>query len=253
MPLTNPPILTVSMHRATSPLTSARAVRQPRPAMRTGLRSCPLVQLHASRDLFVDHVERHFANEAALDALRVAVPCLADRSEFASPRALIRALRSAAGNESSEALLAGYAEAAKRSIADAIGLGWVVEPSPQVTIAFASTGLLAVIQSGVLRTMFFPGLVDGGFQQEESSAEARRARSWTDEERLYFRVFRPAVQVIRSLPDDAIAGRVSQYGALKRVLPRSSALRLENWLSLRARSPRSEVSYDREGETNADT
>lgn len=227
----------------TIPTAGSRRLQRPAhrgPSIRTGLPGSPSVALHHSRTAYIEHVEKHFANEAALEALRFAVPRLAACSEFASPRALIRALRCDADHASSQAVLSAYSEAAERTIHDALAQGWVVEPSPRVAIAFAPTGLLAVVEDGVLRTLFFPGV------PETDGAASARERSWTAEERHFYRVFRPAMQVIRSLPDDAVAGRVSQYGALKRVMPRASALRLEIWLSLRAA-----ISYDHTGEDHA--
>lgn len=209
-------------------------------SIRTGLAGSPRVALHPSRTAYIGHLEKHFANDAALGALRFAVPRLTGCPEFASPRAVIRALRCDGVHASSQALLSGYAEAAERTIRDSLALGWVVQPSWEVTIAFAPTGLLAVVEGGVLRTLFFPGISDAG------GSASPRERDWPDEERHFYRIFRPALQVIRSLPDDAVAGRVSQYGALKRVMPRASALRLENWLSLRAA-----ISYDHTGGNHA--
>ena len=44
--------------------------------IRTGLPQSPRALLHASRTLYIDHVERHFACDAALQALLFAVPRL---------------------------------------------------------------------------------------------------------------------------------------------------------------------------------
>jgi hypothetical protein len=138
---------------------------------------------------------------------------------------------------SSEAALAGYREAAEQTLLEAGRLGWVFEPEPQVSLGLATSGLLAVVQRGVLRTLFFPGLPRVDDEAASACARTRRERAWTPEEHHYYRVFRPAVQLIRSMPDDAVAGRVSQYGALKRVLPRAAELRLEHWLGMRSVEP----------------
>jgi hypothetical protein len=59
---------------------------------------------------------------------------------------------------------------------------------------------------------------------------------WTPVQRLYFRVFRPAVQFVRTAAYDA-SGMLRRpprdYGLLRWCLPRMSRLRLEDWLAYR--------------------
>ncbi|NLY02008.1 MAG: hypothetical protein GXY83_38485, partial [Rhodopirellula sp.] len=61
-------------------------------------------------------------------------------------------------------------------------------------------------------------------------------------ERLYYSVFKPAVQHIRRTYPDArdLFGRAvhCDYGLLKEVLPRMSQLRFEDWLQLRQKCGR---------------
>jgi hypothetical protein len=102
-----------------------------------------------------------------------------------------------------------------------------------------------------LRTMFFAGIECPISRADrlchsaaDTAAEHRRAAAWSAEEQHFYRVFRPALQLIRSLPDDAVAGASSQYGALKRVLPSASALRFTGWLSFRARGADARLLYD---------
>lgn len=201
------------------------------------------VRLHRTEELFVDHVERHFATAEAIAALEVAEPSVARRAAFRSGRAMVRATRAAEGEGARIDLLEGYAECARRTLDQAAALGWIVSPSRSVDIAFAPTGLLVVIERGVLRTMFFPGLESDedralrqGLGSAELAAERVRKARWSPLERHFYRVFRPALQRIRSFPDDRAAGAVGQYGALKRVLPSASALGFEGWTERLARA-----------------
>jgi hypothetical protein len=211
------------------------------PRFQTAAHTFGTVQLHASHARYIDHVERHFTTPEAIEALRFAQPTLAGDPNFASDRALIRALRCEVGARRSIEIREAYMQLAKSTLDEAHSLGWTISPSRGIVIAFATTGLLAVIDRGILRTLFFPALESADtradrmrLSQSEIAAEAQRARSWSDAERHYYRVFRPALQLIRSMPDDGYVGACSQYGALKRVMPAASALRLEGWLGLRS-------------------
>ena len=209
------------------------------------------VLLHSSRDRYLDHVEKHFAKAESLQALAFALPTTARSPEFASDRALIRALRCDARDPRSANVIKSYAHCAVQTLNEAAALGWLVSPTPGTTIALATSGLIAVIDRGVLRTMFFAGIECPISRADrlchsaaDTAAEQRRAAAWSAEEQYFYRVFRPALQLIRSLPDDAVAGASSQYGALKRVLPSASALRLAGWLSFRARSATARLLHD---------
>jgi len=217
--------------------------REQAPHIGTHAHAAGPVRLHASRELYLDHVEKHFAKTEALQALGFAMPEVAALPEFGSDRALIRALRCDAADPRAMQVLDGYARCAAATLDEAAALGWIVSPRAGTTIAFATSGLLAVIDGGVLRTMFFAGIESQedraarlGHSDADAAAERRREATWSADERHFYRVFRPAIQLIRKMPDDAVAGACSQYGALKRVLPSASALRFEAWLSYRARS-----------------
>ena len=210
------------------------------------------VALHTSRDRYIDHVERHFASAPELAALRFAVPSIAAIDEFSSDRALIRALRCNDSDERSINVLEGYARCVLTALDEAATLGWVVSPCEGTVITLSTSGLLCVIESGALRTMFFAGIESAetradrcGLSTNELAAERRREATWTADELHFYRVFRPALQLIRSMPDDAATGRVSQYGALKRVLPSASALRFEGWCSFRARCVAARATLER--------
>ena len=65
----------------------------------------------------------------------------------------------------------------------------------------------------------------------------RKETSWTPDERLYYRVFRPAVKFIRKCHyyDGKFRAEDSgsHYGLLKRCLPGMKALSLNNWIEKR--------------------
>jgi hypothetical protein len=227
-----------------SPITLDMAPVAPTPTFESPAVQRSPIQLHRTRELLVEHVERHFALPEALLALSMAEPAVAEREAFRSGRAMIRALRATDGDPHWDDLLAGYADCARRTLDRAAAEGWVVAPAPHVRIAFSPTGLLAVVDRGVLRTMFFPGLEADedralrlGLGAAELAAERARESRWSPLERHYYRVFRPALQRVRSLPDDGSAGLVAQYGALKRALPSAPALDLARWIErlMRAR------------------
>jgi hypothetical protein len=196
--------------------------------------------LHGDHSRFIAHVEKHFSCDAALAALRSTHPFLEAHEEFASSRALIRAVRCDELDAPAQAAITGYTSVARATLTEAAALGWSVEPSKGVTVAFATSGLLVVVVHGVLRTMFFPGFSDSRTRAVRSSGHeanaSRRGQAATldRDEKFFEEVFRPAVQVIRSMPDDRVCGAVSQYGALNRVLPRARELRFDRWLCLRA-------------------
>ncbi len=218
------------------------------PRIRTRAHAATPVLPHKDRDLYLEHVEKHFAKPEALRALAFAMPSVAALPEFASDRSLIRALRCAEGDERSVEVLNAYLRCAHATLEEAQRLGWIVCPNPRTTIAFATSGLLAVIETGVLRTLFFPGLecadarANRLFQSKaEVADEQRRDAARDDAQRHYYRVFRPALQLIRAMPDNGIVGSCSQSGALKRVLPSSRSLSYEGWLDYRQRSSAAEI------------
>lgn len=228
----------------TAMLPTSRTLQTAKPAPRTVIRvpesPAPFIQLHTSRERFESHLERHLASDEAIRAVAFAHPDLfgpaADADCARSPRDIVRALRRADHHPDFRNLEERYAKLATRTLVEAREVGWLVQPNPRVMVAFSPSGLLAVVDGGILRTLFFPGLQPDAVRLEEAGyfgaefhAQVRREASWDATTRHYYAVMRPAIQLIRSLPIDAIAGTTSQYGALKRVLPTGSVLRLQEW------------------------
>ena len=153
---------------------------------------------------------------------------------------------------------------------DAARLGWK-NWRGGVTIALGTEGILMVI-ANTLKTAFLPGQGDpeavvsaaesGGPRSDSPTPRTRGMRSgrggvpgwtredrdrwhrqsdWSESQRLYYGVFRPAVQLIRSQYHrglDVPGRRLSDYGLLKAVLPPMSRLKYHDWLELRETAQR---------------
>jgi hypothetical protein len=215
---------------------AARPTPVTRPSFETRALPSIEIRLHSSSTLFVEHLEKHFASPEAITALHGAHPFTQELAAFTTDRALVRALRCDPTHPEFQAVVASYGRLAAATLDEAAELGWLVEPSPSVTIGLATSGLLAVVERATLRTIFFPGLVSFADDANEPEVRSKRGKPANEANAAAFLNFRRAVQVIRSLPDDRVAGACSQYGALKRVLPPMSQLRREHWESHRARA-----------------
>ncbi len=155
---------------------------------------------------------------------------------------------------------------------DAGSLGWC-KGSGVTTVTLGSSGVLTVIEqpngiAPVIRTAFLPGQGDAGIvtashslpalgwglrreggmtsgrpgrakagSKREDRARQQREQEYDDSERLYYRVFRPAVQFIRErahLQRDMLGKlRRCDYALLKDVLPPLSQLKLNDWRARR--------------------
>ena len=161
-----------------------------------------------------------------------------------------------------------YAEAIRLAALDAKNLGWHGSDGP-VTVALGTSGVLVLIQGKTVLTAFLPGHGDPvvvvaarvaasptravlprerGMRRRsptasqavpgrERRAQELREAQWSDDERLYHRVFHPAVQFIRSRYHSMrdLNGRMLRcdYALLKPVLPPLSQLKYPQWLELR--------------------
>ena len=125
-----------------------------------------------------------------------------------------------------------------------------------VTVAFSTSGVLMVFEL-VMCTVFIPGQGDPGavigsrdvdrshnplrrergMRCQSSKADRPRCPSMSALERVYFGVFRPAVQFLRSLQHLTLDfnGRPvrTDYALIKDVLPSQSRLKYEDWRNLR--------------------
>jgi hypothetical protein len=75
--------------------------------------------------------------------------------------------------------------------------------------------------------------------EREESAQAEREEGWTSAERLFHRVFRPALRFVRQSRMDRSAhgGLTRHYHILQPVLPSVADLPFERWLALREGLP----------------
>jgi hypothetical protein len=164
-----------------------------------------------------------------------------------------------------------FCRAVRRASGDAARLGWKTSHGG-VMIALGTEGILMVIAT-TLKTAFLPGQGDpaavvsaaesGGPRPDSPVPKARGMRSgrggsagpdsrrdrerrdrqadWSESQRLYYGVFRPSVQFIRSQYHrglDVRGRRLSDYGLLKPVLPPLSRLKYHDWLELRETAQR---------------
>jgi hypothetical protein len=78
--------------------------------------------------------------------------------------------------------------------------------------------------------------------ERERLARQRREAAWTPAQRLYYRVFKPAVQFVKRCQHRCrdMLGRETRgdYALLKNVLPHLSQLKLDDWLAMRMRCGR---------------
>jgi hypothetical protein len=173
----------------------------------------------------------------------------------------------ATSGDSAQALYDLYREAVDSDAQGAGRLRWFVRRG-SVTVALGTRGILLVVERDVLVTAFLPGQGDprrvvrtqrqgadgqsapvlpregrgrwrgnpGWEHPRESRRRLEVEERWTPAERLYYRVFRPAVQFVRATSYDTsgMLGRpLRDYGLLRRCLPRMSRLRLQDWLACR--------------------
>lgn len=215
-------------------------------------------------DSAVDHLCRHVLSHPESDGWLLVAPALADEAglcdEEGRHQARLAVLRHE--QELTGRLVGLYRRACEVAAGDAFLLGWHVSDGA-VTVALGTSGTFFLIEARVLTTAYLPGLGspeavrasgegghpaagrerrlmrrDRGGRGHVPEARRRREQNWTAEERLYYCVFRPAVQHIRSRHHRAHeldGGRRDDIALLNRVLPRMSCLTLELWQEHRRR------------------
>lgn len=185
-----------------------------------------------------------------------------------------------------------FADAVRLELADGAEQRWVAtaqNPARRSTVVLAmgTSGVVIVAENNIVRTAFLPGQGspaatedsrDCGWDslvmprhrpmrsgrtderghplhpREERRKERREVR-WTDEQRMYFKVFRVAVQFVRRFPNRSYkeddGKRTGEYGVLKQVLPPTGRLKFEDWHRIRAIC-RSEVCDEEQTPKNRD-
>ncbi len=169
-----------------------------------------------------------------------------------------------------------YRVAVSQDIDDSVVLGWC-RGEGRLTVCLGTSGILALFDHRAVRTAFLPG--QGSSQATRTSQQAEQPRglpreagmragrvgrrgreavehdrrlrqqreaAWSPAQRLYHRVFKPAVQFVKRCHhrNRDMHGRLirGDYALLKEVLPHLSQLKYEHWLLLRQRCGRKEPS-----------
>jgi hypothetical protein len=176
----------------------------------------------------------------------------------------------ATGGATAQALYDVYRNAAAADSADAHTLEWVHEEEG-VAVAVGTSGILLVVEGNTLRTAFLPGQGDPDatcearaapspgrglirergmrsgratdahedWNAREQAAQTRREAAWSENERLYYKVFRPCLQFIKRCHHchRDMYGRLVRrdYALLKDCLPARNQLKCDAWLALRRR------------------
>lgn len=166
------------------------------------------------------------------------------------------------GGPSAQPVFDLYRQAAADACRDAATLNWHATLGRD-TVALGTSGVFVLLEDGCVQTAYLPGQGsaeavqtsrtglpgvlprDRGLMRRrpdradrERRAQDQREGQWSDQERLYYRVYRPAVQFIRRRYHSNVGldGRVRQAeGLLKAVLPTMSQLSLDDWRMCRAR------------------
>lgn len=178
----------------------------------------------------------------------------------------------ASAGRSAQPLYDVYRDAVACDAEDAALLGWY-RSQGTLTVALGTSGVLLLID-GPVRTAFLPGQGDpsatrqserteglrlaivrergmrsgrhgrGGSEswERDRQVRARREAAWSPDQRLYYRVFKPAVQFVKRCQHRCrdMFGRLTRgdYALVKEAIPHLSQLKLDDWLRLRARCGR---------------
>ncbi len=222
----------------------------------------------------VQHIQAHLLIEPELSAWLLVIPELREFVELSDELARTayheRAERSRGAT--AQDLYDLFCRSVRQASRDAFRLKWFAETigtrGQAVTLAIGTAGVLLVVENW-LKTAFLPGQGDPqavldqresrGPREEspragrrgmrpdvpgdsqgkdrEDREQRRREEGWNDGQKLYYKVFRPAIQFVRShyeIEFDARGERKrGEYGLLKSVLPPMSQLKYDNWLALR--------------------
>ncbi len=221
-----------------------------------------------------EHLQSHLLTDPECRAWVLVIPeiCeLIELEEPASRRAYYQRVKQTEGG-AAQTLYDAFSQSVRTAAGEAYRLRWFASRRDSstriVTVALGTTGILMVVETWLL-TAFLPGHGDpqavrqqqehGGMRKDAAerarpcirSGRSRRAGpndhdkrarltrqgSWSESEKLYYLVFKPAVQFIRSQYYDELGSRGEHhrgdYGLLKDVLPRMSQLGYDQWQAVR--------------------
>lgn len=214
----------------------------------------------------VGHLIDHVLTSPECDGWAIVVPQLGQHVDLADGLARTRMAQNAHESKGVEvqALFDLYRREAAEASRQAHVLGWHARIGG-CFVALGVSGVFVLGDGDVVVTTYLPGQGDAGaVSQPDDSRHLRRERhpmrraappdeerrrreaAWSDEERLFYRVFRPAVQFIRSQHHRAhgLDGRIRKAdpAILKDKLPRMSELGLDGWRTRREQVRTGEVS-----------
>lgn len=201
----------------------------------------------------VTHLIDHVLTSPECEAWAIVTPQLAQCVELTDSLSRTRLAQSARATNgaSVQAVFNLYQCAAAEASRQAYVLGWFAQ-NAGCFVALGLNGVFVLIDRNVVVTTYLPGQGSPeAVSQPDAGRHLRRERhpmrrvvppdegrrrreaTWTDEERLFYRVFRPAVQFIRSRHHRArgLDGRLRKFDAalLKDRLPPMSELGLDSW------------------------
>ncbi len=223
------------------------------------------VQLFADWQTACAHLRDHWLTAPECEAWALVAPAytaLLDPSDADARYRYAEQGRTTAGL-SAQPLYDLCVAAVAAEAGDAARLHWIQDHG-RVTAAMGTSGVVLLIEN-VVRTAFLAGQGDPQATKEgqrqrlerrglprERPLRSRRQGGdphgppqrrcpwegkWSVEERLYYRVFRPAVQLVKRAHHrsrDMLGGIVrADYALLKGLLPTRSRLKYEDWLELR--------------------
>jgi hypothetical protein len=209
------------------------------------------------------HLGDHVLTAPECAAWALVLPAMAEHLDLhdANARNSYHQEAQASRGMSAQGLFDHYRQATARAVSEAYVLTWHASAG-STTAALGTAGVLVLIEGACVVTVYLPGQGSAAAVRESCEAaptrlgrerglmrrrldghprdnrprEQREAR-WSAEERLYYRVFRPAVQFLRERYHQSygLDGMRRFDGALlKRVLPPMSRLRLPDWQEYRA-------------------
>ncbi|GIW92472.1 MAG: hypothetical protein KatS3mg110_0513 [Pirellulaceae bacterium] len=215
---------------------------------------CP-IKVFSVCDKAVEHIREHLLDEREAAAwVCVLDPHGAVIDAISDPHSRNRLYHECGRQvEALRLLYEAYTKVIESNLRDACWLHWkYVERrgAGWLGVALGTCGLLMVAENGTIVTAFFPRQPEpdgpvrrgkrhmrGGTQPKESLKEYE-AR-WTNEERIYYRVFRPAFRFVRAAQEEWFAQigwlrpRNTDYALLKDKLPPVAHMTLVTWREYR--------------------
>jgi hypothetical protein len=226
------------------------------------------VYVFANEDEAREHVENHILDPNESAAWGIVLPCII--KEFGGTLGSVDSkqlahklfVRMSKDRALFLLLYDFYARSIKLNLSDAIRIDWVARhPSGDLYVALGTSGLLVLIDSGVVTTAFLPGqsTPEATIGRKEAAempqaqvsyshamrsgrpratpherrADREKERQFTADERLYYFVFRPALSFLRrqQFEGSAPGGRDNDYYLLKaqRKLPLNRVITLSLW------------------------